>query len=116
MGILLATTTIQLLSPEESDTVAEDWGGSPDPVTGYRAVGDPVRAHLSSPSVGSFVSQEGSGTSTSFSLLCDPCDLSDNMRVQDLSNDTVYDVAWSLKRGFPMPHVVASVTRSTSTS
>jgi hypothetical protein len=108
--IVLATTTIDVLSPGASDTEAEDWGGAPDSDTGYAPVRTGVRAHLSSPTGAQSASVEGNMVINFFRLVADPCGLQPNNRVKDNSTGVVYDVQWCQERGAPIPHTVAGLT------
>lgn len=116
--ILMPTTTIALLgvvqddSPEDDD----DWGGAPDPTTGYGVVASGIRAHLSAPSAAAASAQEGNTTRVQFRLLADPCDIVDNMRIRDEQTGEEYQVDWSLTRPEPLSHVIAGVSKATSTA
>jgi hypothetical protein len=110
MSILFPTTTIQMMQPGE-----DDWGGAPDPST-YTPVGSPVRAHLSSPSGQAAAAQNGSTSTVTYRLLCDPCDLKPDMQVKDLGSGVVYQVDWCQPKPGPMPHTVAGLTYVTATT
>ena len=114
MSILYPTTTITVLQPggSGSDDDTDDWGGAPDPETGYSARETGVRAHLSSPSGAASFSQEGSTVTAQFRLLCDPVTLNENDRIRDERTGLEYQVDWCLDRPEPMAHVVAGVSRS----
>ena len=116
--ILLASTTISLLGTIEDDVPGDpdDWGGAPDPETGYGVVAKGIRAHLSAPSGAAAFSQEGSSVTAQYRLLADPCAITDNMRIRDEVTGLEYQVDWSMTRPAPMAHVIAGVSRATSTA
>jgi hypothetical protein len=118
MSIVLATTKVTLLQPGTDSTAddTDDWGGAPDPVTGYTPAASGIRAHLSSPSANANFGQEGNTVSAQFRMVADPCDLRSNMQVKDETTGEVYSVAWVLKRGDPIPHVVAGLLQATATA
>lgn len=118
MGILFPTTTIELRSPTQDDLPdsPDDWGGAPDRTTGYSPTAKGIRAHLSSPSASATVGQEGSSVTAQYRLIADPCPIADNMLVRDEVTGLEYQVDWSMQRPDPMAHVVAGLTRVTSTS
>jgi hypothetical protein len=118
MAILWPTTTVALLAPSEDDLPdsPDDWGGAPDPETGYGVVARGIRAHLSSPSGAAAFSQEGNSVTAQYRLLADPCDIVDNMRIRDELTGLEYQVDWSLPRPEPMAHVIAGVSRVVGTS
>lgn len=114
MSIPLSTTTVALLQPGTSSTSddTDDWGGAPDPETGYTPAATGIRAHLSAPSANANFGQEGSTVSTQIRMVADPCDIHANYRVLDETTGETYDVAWVLSRGAPIPHVAAGLTLS----
>lgn len=114
MAILLPTTRISLLGVVEDDVPGseDDWGGAPDPETGYAVVASGIRAHLSAPSANAAFTPGGSAVTTQFRLLADPCAITDDMRIIDEITGDTYQVDWSLHRPEPMAHVVAGVSRS----
>lgn len=116
--ILLATTTIALLGAIEDDVPGDpdDWGGAPDPTTGYGVVASGIRAHLSAPSGSAGHAPEGSTVTAQYRLIADPCAIVDDMRIRDESTGLEYQVDWALPRPEPMAHVVAGVSRTTGTS
>lgn len=116
--IPIATTRVTLLQPGGGSTSddTDDWGGAPDPETGYSPAATGVRAHLSAPSALATHQGEGSTVVTEFRMLTDPCALADNMRVRDETTGLEYDVAWVLPRPALISHVVAGLTRSVGTS
>jgi hypothetical protein len=116
--ILFATTQISLKSASQDDLPdsPDDWGGAPDPETGYATVARGIRAHLSAPSAQAVFSVESSLVSATYRLLCDPCDLQDDMRVVDEMTGLEYQVDWALPRPEPLAHVVAGLTRVTATA
>lgn len=116
--ILIPTTTVSLLQPGAAGTSddTDDWGGAPDPETGYSPAETGIRAHLSAPSGSQVAAPEGSSVEIQFRLIADPCGIADNMQVRDDTTGEVYAVAWSLRRGQPIPHVVAGLTKVTSTA
>jgi hypothetical protein len=118
VSILFATTQVSLLSPAEDDLPDsdDDWGGAPDPETGYATVARGIRAHLSAPSASATFAQEGSSVAAQFRLLVDPCAIAENMRVKDEVTGLEYQVDWCLPRPEPMAHVVAGVSRATGTA
>jgi hypothetical protein len=116
--ILLATTTVGLLAAHEDDVPGDpdDWGGAPDPTTGYSKVATGIRAHLSAPSAAAAFSSEGSSVTAQYRMIADPCRIEDNMRVVDELTGLQYQVDWSMARGEPMAHVIAGLSRTTGTS
>lgn len=118
MAILLATTTVSLLGVTEDDLPSDpdDWGGAPDPTTGYAPVASGIRAHLSAPSGAAAFSSEGSSVTAQYRLIADPCAIADNMRIRDEMTGLEYQVDWSMTRTEPMAHVIAGVSRTTATS
>jgi hypothetical protein len=116
--ILFPTTSVALKAASQDDLPGspDDWGGAPDPETGYATVARGIRAHLSAPSAQAVFGQEGSSVTAQYRLLCDPCALSDDMRVVDELTGLEYQVDWALPRPEPMAHVVAGLTRVTATS
>jgi hypothetical protein len=116
--ILFSTTTVSLLAASEDDVPGDpdDWGGAPDPQTGYLRVAEGIRAHLSAPSANANFGQEGSTVTVQYRLLVDPCPLGDNMRVRDESTGLEYQVDWTLPRPEPLAHVVAGLTRVTGSN
>jgi hypothetical protein len=118
MGILWPTTTIALLAASEDDVPDsdDDWGGAPDPETGYTKVAIGIRAHLSAPSGAAAFGQEGSSVTAQYRLLADPCPIVDNMRLRDEVTGLEYQVDWCLPRPEPMAHVVAGISRTSGTA
>jgi len=118
MAVLYATTTISLLAASQDDMPndPDDWGGAPDPETGYATVATGIRAHLSAPSGAAVFGQEGSSVTAQYRLLADPCALADNMRIKDEITGLQYQVDWSMARPEPLAHVIAGVSRTTGTS
>jgi hypothetical protein len=118
VSILWPTTTIALLAATQDDSPddADDWGGAPDPETGYTKVATGIRAHLSAPNAAASFASEGSSVTAQYRLLADPCDIIDNMRIRDEVTGLEYQVDWCLPRPEPMAHVVAGISRTTSTS
>lgn len=117
MSIPLPTTKIQLLSPtaQEGSGGENDWGGAPDPTTGYSESGPVVRAHLSAPSGSQSSSPDNSFNDVTYRLICDPCDIKPDMQVLDLGSGVTYTVTWCQSRPGPMPHVVAGLSYVTAT-
>lgn len=118
MAILWPTTTIALLAASEDDMPGspDDWGGAPDPETGYSKVAGGIRAHLSAPSGAAAFSQEGNSVTAQYRLIADPCAIADNMRIRDELTGLEYQVDWALPRPEPLAHVIAGVSRVTETS
>jgi hypothetical protein len=119
--IPLPTTTITLLAPVPPEDQEDDWGTGPDPASGFTAVASGVRAHLSSrmniatPSAFGQFTSGGNTQQLKFRMICDPCELTPDMRVLDETTGEEYDVAWVMPRPEPMSHIVSSVTRSIGT-
>lgn len=121
--IPLPTTTITLLAPIEppdpgADVEADDWGVGADPETGYEPVAFGIRAHLSNrvnvtqPSAFGQFTSAGNTEQLKYRLIADVCELKADMRVRDERTGLEYDVAWVVPRPPPMPHMVASLTKS----
>lgn len=118
MTIPLSSTTVALLAPGSISTGddSDDWGGAPDPETGYSVVASGIRAHFSAPSASASFAGEGSSVTAQFRLLADPCDLRNNYLVEDETTGLRYSVDWVLPRPAILAHVVAGVSRSTGTA
>lgn len=116
MTIPISSTTVQLLSPGESDTEAEEWGGAPAHDTGYAPVGQPVRAVLSAPSGAAITGPGASSAENEVRLVADPCPIEADMLVRDAFDGSVYQVSWALSRPEPLAHVVAGLVRVTAST
>jgi hypothetical protein len=118
MAILFPTTTVALLAASADDLPdsPDDWGGAPDPETGYAVVARGIRAHLSAPSGAATFGQEGSTVTEQYRLVADLCPLTESMRVRDETTGNEYQVDWCMPRPEPLAHMVAGLSKTTSTA
>lgn len=112
MTLPIATTTITLLRPAS----AEDWGGSPAEDAYVDVPGRPIRAVIGRPSGQSIAAAEGSSVSYSYPLVCDPCDISEDMQIRDNGTGFVYEVAEVGHVAAPLVgHIAATLRRVKAT-
>lgn len=103
MSALLKTSSFILLEPGETDAA---WGGEAE---SYTPLGDPVGGSLS----GQQGAPDGSGNIVySHKLTLDPCELAEDMRVQDTATGEIYAVVAVQRRVTLIPATVAQVVRA----